>query len=437
MPRFTVVMATFNRGRHVLPSIRSVLQQDLKDFELLVIGDNCTDETGTIVEGLSEPRIRWINLATNGGSQSFPNNEGIRRARGRYVAYLGHDDIWEPGHLAALADIFETRPDVDFAVSGAILHMPNGMPGSWVCSIFDDDDAKHRHFFPPSTFAHRHAVPQQIGAWSNPREIRPPVDCDFLLRAAEADLRFASTKRVTVHKFTSTHRYLSYVRQESREQEEMLSAMARPEQRDYLERTVEQAKKLGVYMHLTYPDFSLMEPGGTWMEAKKSRGLIRRTILPLDHQITIRQEFDNCAFDWERKPKKGIRWHKSNPRPRLLIPVTANEPVSLSMDAYHVDATALGNLTVELNGRQFRLHPAKLRRFGKRKRAVFVFEAELLTDEPSLLEFLLEDSQMSRPGQRGIGIGDISAVAAKPNRHGNLVSALRKSWMRFAGWGNS
>jgi hypothetical protein len=102
-----------------------------------------------------------------------------------------------------------------------------------------------------------------------------------------------------------------------------------------------------------------------------------------------------------------------------------------------VDATALGNLTVELNGRQFRLHPAKLRRFGKRKRAVFVFEADLLTDEPSLLEFLLEDSQMSRPGQRGIGIGDISAVAAKPNRHGNLVSALRKSWMRFAGWGNS
>jgi glycosyltransferase involved in cell wall biosynthesis len=52
VPLFSVIMATYDRGRHILPSIHSVLRQTCQDFELLVVGDGCTDETENVVRAL-------------------------------------------------------------------------------------------------------------------------------------------------------------------------------------------------------------------------------------------------------------------------------------------------------------------------------------------------------------------------------------------------
>lgn len=148
-------MATYNRGRHILPSIRSVERQTVQDFELIVAGDHCTDDTADIVAACGAGRIRWLNLDERAGSQSFPNNAAIAAARGTFIAYIGHDDIWAPDHLAALLDLFRRDPAPGIAVSGAIFHLPGGMPGSQVTGLFDADDAKFTHFFPPSSFAMR------------------------------------------------------------------------------------------------------------------------------------------------------------------------------------------------------------------------------------------------------------------------------------------
>src|SRR6185295_19675688 len=92
VPRVTVIVATYNYST-VLPfSIASVLDQTFADFELLVIGDCCTDESATIVQAMPDRRVHWHNLPANTGHQSGPNNEGLRRASGEAVAYLGHDD---------------------------------------------------------------------------------------------------------------------------------------------------------------------------------------------------------------------------------------------------------------------------------------------------------------------------------------------------------
>lgn len=200
-PQLSVVMATYRRGRHILPSIRSVLGQSFDGWELIVAGDGCTDETEEIVRGVTDDRVRWINRPECSGSQSGPNNAGISAARGQFIAYLGHDDIWDPSHLERIMRLFHGERRVDFAVSGAIYHMPNGIAGSQVTGIFDDDSAKHHHFFPPSSFAHRRLACDAIGEWRMPEDIRAPVDEDFLIRAAAADLTFASTGAITVHKF--------------------------------------------------------------------------------------------------------------------------------------------------------------------------------------------------------------------------------------------
>ncbi|HXY92105.1 MAG TPA: glycosyltransferase, partial [Acidimicrobiia bacterium] len=69
-PRVTVVIATYNWAPVLPYAIGSVLDQTFQDFELLVIGDACTDESEAVVTSIPDPRVRWLNLARNTGHQS-------------------------------------------------------------------------------------------------------------------------------------------------------------------------------------------------------------------------------------------------------------------------------------------------------------------------------------------------------------------------------
>ncbi len=71
------------------------------DFELIVIGDACEDETGALVHSFGDPRIQWWNLARNSGNQAAPNQAGLERAQGKYIAYMHQDDLWFPHHKAS------------------------------------------------------------------------------------------------------------------------------------------------------------------------------------------------------------------------------------------------------------------------------------------------------------------------------------------------
>jgi glycosyltransferase involved in cell wall biosynthesis len=73
--------------------LQSLLGQEFRDFEARVVGDGCTDESEEVVASFGDRHLHWTNLCQNSGSQAAPNNEGLRRARGRYIAYLGHDDL--------------------------------------------------------------------------------------------------------------------------------------------------------------------------------------------------------------------------------------------------------------------------------------------------------------------------------------------------------
>src|SRR5690349_20582249 len=98
-PLVSIIMATYNWSSVLPYSIGSVQHQTLPDFELLVVGDGCTDDSAEVVGAIGDPRVRWIGLENNSGHQSVPNNEGLRQARGEIIAYLGHDDLWLPDHL--------------------------------------------------------------------------------------------------------------------------------------------------------------------------------------------------------------------------------------------------------------------------------------------------------------------------------------------------
>jgi len=107
-PAVSVIVPTYNASAALAAAISSVLRQDFAPWELLVVGDGCTDDSAAVTASFADPRVAWVGLATNSGGPSRPRNEGLRLARGRLIAYLGHDDLWLPWHLSTLVGALDS-----------------------------------------------------------------------------------------------------------------------------------------------------------------------------------------------------------------------------------------------------------------------------------------------------------------------------------------
>jgi len=96
--RVSVVVPTYNHARFIGDALRSVVRQSFNDWEAIVINNFSSDDTVDVVRAVDDPRIRLINFA-NHGIIAAGRNEGIRRAVGKYVAFLDSDDCWHEAKL--------------------------------------------------------------------------------------------------------------------------------------------------------------------------------------------------------------------------------------------------------------------------------------------------------------------------------------------------
>jgi hypothetical protein len=208
-PIVSVIIATYNRSGVLRYAIESVLRQTLTDFELLVVGDGCTDDTATVVASFADPRIHWQNLPVNSGNQSAPNNAGLDMARGRYVAYLGHDDIWLSDHLVRHVEVLE-RTGADLTYSWMEMLGPGPQPVRQVTGISASGQYDGEGVLPPSSIVHTRAMATAIGPWKDYRTIARPPDQEFVARAFAHGAKFAPVRRLTVLKFNASWRPRSY-----------------------------------------------------------------------------------------------------------------------------------------------------------------------------------------------------------------------------------
>lgn len=109
--RVTVLMTLYNKGPYVTAAIESVLAGTFTDFELLVVDDGSTDDGPTIVQRITDPRVRLLANATNTG-RAAAANRGYDAARGEYVAVLDADDLSHPARLAKQVAFLDAHPDV-------------------------------------------------------------------------------------------------------------------------------------------------------------------------------------------------------------------------------------------------------------------------------------------------------------------------------------
>jgi glycosyltransferase involved in cell wall biosynthesis len=196
-------------------SIGSALQQTFSDFELLVIGDGCTDDSESVVKAIGDERVRWINLPINTGHQSEPNNEGLRQARGEFIAYLGHDDLWLPHHLSSMVAALNAGADLAFGIT-EIIGPDDGFreaaPGNLRYTRGD--------WIPPTGVVHRCRVTERVGGWRNYRELVVDPEVDLWQRVYDGVYQFAFVPRLTAIKFSAGERPGVYTETPHHEQAE-------------------------------------------------------------------------------------------------------------------------------------------------------------------------------------------------------------------------
>jgi glycosyltransferase involved in cell wall biosynthesis len=165
-PKVTAVIATYNWAPVLPYSIGSVLDQTFTDFELLVIGDGCTDESEQVVTAVTDPRVHWINLPQNTGHQAGPNNEALRLARAGIVAHLGHDDLWFPRHLERLVAAIDAGATM--AHTQVLIvhpHLVRAAPRA-------DSPYRPGQWLSPTSVAYRRHAVVDVGGWPDRLERR-------------------------------------------------------------------------------------------------------------------------------------------------------------------------------------------------------------------------------------------------------------------------
>jgi glycosyltransferase involved in cell wall biosynthesis len=103
----SIIMPSYNTGRFIAESIRSVLAQTYTNWELIIVDDASTDNTDEVVAPYCHPReggdllsskIHYLKNAQNSGA-AVSRNRALREARGKWIAFLDSDDLWTPDKL--------------------------------------------------------------------------------------------------------------------------------------------------------------------------------------------------------------------------------------------------------------------------------------------------------------------------------------------------
>lgn len=185
-PIVSVVIPAYNAAWCVRKAIDSVLAQDYRDFEMIVVNDGSTDDTAPVLASYGSA-IRVVDQANGGMSNA--RNAGIRAARGELIAFLDSDDWWLPTKLGRQVALMHERPELGFCSCAARVEDTEGrLLNLWECPAWQGTFLVHLFKsgadVPGScsaVLARRHLV-QAVGAFDE--TLRGAEDPDLWIRLA-------------------------------------------------------------------------------------------------------------------------------------------------------------------------------------------------------------------------------------------------------------
>jgi glycosyltransferase involved in cell wall biosynthesis len=113
----SVIIPNYNKSKYVKETILSVLNQDYKDWECIIIDDFSSDNSVSVISNLikNEKRFHLMKNSSNYGA-NFSRNIGLKKSKGDFVMFLDADDILSPNCLSIRLDKLLFENDLDFGV---------------------------------------------------------------------------------------------------------------------------------------------------------------------------------------------------------------------------------------------------------------------------------------------------------------------------------
>lgn len=234
-PLVSIIVATYNSSYVLRYAIQSVLKSTFQDWEMIVIGDCCTDDTEQVVNSFLDARISFQNLDENSGQQAKPTNAALKKVRGKYIAFLNQDDLYFSDHLSHCVKEIEST-NSDFLVTPAVKVAPSNPEeityGSYraeMYAVHPNEELSPIIFSIASTWFVRKSIADQLGPWKLESELFVTPSQEWLFRAFKKRVTFFFPKRVGLLIIHSAERKGFYLENKSFEHDYFFSKLNSPE----------------------------------------------------------------------------------------------------------------------------------------------------------------------------------------------------------------
>jgi hypothetical protein len=190
-PTVSVVVPVYNQAHYLPQALDSIRAQSYADYEVVLVDDGSTDETAVVAQQYA-PAVRYLYQANQGLAAA--RNSGIQAARGRYVALLDSDDMWEPDYLAKMMALAGQNPKTAVFYCGVYYVDENGrgLPQGGSSQVVVPEQMYHTllraNFLVPSTILMRREAALAVGLFDP--DFRRLQDWEMWLRLLRRGYHF-------------------------------------------------------------------------------------------------------------------------------------------------------------------------------------------------------------------------------------------------------
>ena len=200
-PKVSVVLPTYNRAAFLPGAIRSVLDQTVQNWELIIVDDGSTDDSRAVIERFKDPRIRVLYREHEG--QNLTMRAGVEASTCPLIAFLSSDDELPPNALADYLVAFEQNGWIDVAYGDTYIEHIDSIFGGTTgqrsaLKAVEPEALPFRNVVWGCMF--RRSMYDALGGWPTQWEIA--ADYGFWLSAYASGF-----KLLPVHTFTYLYRY--------------------------------------------------------------------------------------------------------------------------------------------------------------------------------------------------------------------------------------
>jgi glycosyltransferase involved in cell wall biosynthesis len=208
VPRVSVLMPVHNGAPMLRISLQSALAQRFADFDVIVLGDGCTDDSERVALEAGDRRVRWVGFPKGPGYGYANRARALAAAGSELVAYLNADDLWAPDHLDRLVEFLDTER-ADLVFSRPVLFGPDGrlrphyFPFDLAARGRCPAVGPRLYFVSGSQVLHTRAILDRAGGWDSGLTRFGDIDVWHRCRAAGGRVRYlphpTSVRRSPIH----------------------------------------------------------------------------------------------------------------------------------------------------------------------------------------------------------------------------------------------